>query len=71
VSKSYRYTVGAKIGGDPVPSGMIAYTRKDGITVMESVSEIDKAIKEHELTEYYIVMTDDSLREIKVKEAGQ
>lgn len=52
-----------------MPSGMIAYIRKDGITVMESVSEIDKAVKEHELTEYYIVMTDDSFRKIKIQEA--
>lgn len=69
MSKSYRYSVGVKIGGEPVPSGMFTYTRKDGITVTESISEIDKAIKEHKLTEYYIVMTDDSFRKIEVEEA--
>lgn len=69
MSESHSYSVGVKIGGELAPLGIIAYIRKDGITVMESVSEIDKAVKEHELTEYYIVMTDGSFRKIKIQEA--
>lgn len=69
MSELYRFEFKAKFRGNYVPAGTIAFTRKDGGTCICNESQLQEAIKDHGITEYYKIMPDNSYVLFKVQEA--